>query len=395
MVLVQPSVHLPFDQRFHVTEADVRARRGIKWRRYGPDVLAAWVADMDFAPAPTVAAALHAAVTAGDVGYPREDRDTGVPDALAARASARWGWTLDPALVRVVGDVMRGIELALLATTRPGDGVVVTTPVYPPFLHVIPGLGRRLVEVPLTPEWRLDADRLRAAVVAGGARAVLLCHPHNPTGRSFDEGELAAVAASAAEHDLIVVSDEIHADLTFAPVRHVPFASLDAGTAQRTVTVTSASKAFNLAGMRCALVVSGDEAVHAALPKGTALAHEAVGSLGVAATLAAWSPEGDEWLAALHEVLAANARHAVERLTAEVPGLHVHVPQATYLLWLDCRGLGLGDDPAHHLLKHGKVALGQGPDFGDPGHGFARLNVATAPELLDRILDRIVAAVAR
>jgi cystathionine beta-lyase len=379
---------------FHAVDLDALRRRfGMKWSHYGPDVLPAWVADMDFPAAPAVRAAVAAAAARGELGYPPSAPDSGVPAAFAARCRARWGWEPDPALVLLVPNVVLGLLACVEAFSGAGDAVVVTTPAYPPFFAVIERAGRVVAASPLLPGGRVDGDDLAAVMRATRARVVLLCAPHNPTGHVLAREELALITGLAAEHDAIVLSDEIHADLTYDGAVHVPTAALGPDAAARTVTLASASKAFNLAGMGCAVAVAGTAALHQRLARATWALGHAVGVLGIVATLAAWGPDGDEWLAACRAVLDANRRHLAARVSADLPGVTMRLPDATYMAWLDCRGLELGADPAAWFLEHAKVALSSGPAFGPPGAGFARLNFATPPALLDAIIDRLAAAV--
>jgi cystathionine beta-lyase len=372
----------------------LQARRGAKWSRYGPGVLPAWVADMDFPLAPPVREALLAAVARDDLGYPAEGARSGVPEVFAARAAARWGWQIEPASVLVLPDVMRGVQLCLECFTQPGDRVVVTTPIYPPFLKVVEGMGRVVAESALTPDQQIDLTGMAALFAQQRPRLVLLCNPHNPTGRVLSAAELSGIADLAITYGALLVSDEIHADLVFEG-HHVPVASLGPEVAATTVTLSSASKAFNVAGLRCAVAVTGRRELREAMETATAHLHEPVGTLGVEATLAAWTPDGDGWLRALLAVLDENRRHVARRIAAEAPSVGYRVPEATYLAWLDCRSLGLGPNPASWFLKEARVALSPGPDFGVRGEGFARLNFATSPRLLDLVLDRVVEAVHR
>lgn len=389
-----PDLPEPFEG---LDPARLRARRGVKWARYAdrPEVLAAWVADMDFPIAPAIARALHDAIAQHDLGYPAEGARSGVPEAFCRRYEARFGWAPPPDRVHVIPDVMHGVELAIRATTRPGDAVLVTTPVYPPFLKVVPGTDRVLAECELREGWRLDADRLREVAGASHPSAILLCNPHNPTGRVLTPVELAAVAEVAAEHDATIISDEIHADLVYEGTHHLPIAALGAEVEARSLTLNSASKAFNVAGLRCAVLAAGSDEHHRRITATVGDRHEPVGSLGVTATLAAWTPEGDEWLAQCMAVLDANRRRVVERVVADLPGVATHLPEATYLLWLDCRAAALGADPARWFLREAGVALSAGQEFGHPGEGFVRLNAATSPAILDEILDRMASALQR
>jgi cystathionine beta-lyase len=353
---------------------------------------------MDFPTPPPVAHALHRFVDAGDLGYP--DWRDGPPLArpFAQRMAERYGWDADPTKVRLVCDVIQGVEIVLDTITRPGDGVVVHTPCYPPFLAALQRLGRPLVPIPARdgPEgWAFDLDRLASALDAEPAtrrvRALLLCNPQNPTGRVFTSRELAGLADLAERHDLVVISDEIHADLTWEPHTHVPFASLHPAIAARTVTLTSATKAFNLAGIRCAVLHAGPPEVRAAID-GAGHHLGVVSVLGVEATRAAWQ-DGDPWLAAVRAVLDRNRRLLADLLAERLPGVRWHVPEATYLAWLDCRALELPDAPARWFRRFG-VELSPGEDFGPGGAGFARLNVATSRVVLTEVVDRLAAGVA-
>lgn len=376
-------------QVFTVELEQLRRRTSWKWGRYGPDVLPAWVAEMDAEAAPVIRERLAELVAASDFGYPPYGPRSGIGEAFAKRAETLWGWLLDPTLVHVLPNVMTGVAHAIRAFTQPGDPVVVTTPIYPPFLAVVPLCGRRLVEVPLTDAGRLDLEGVRRAFATERARMLLLCHPHNPSGHVLARSELAAISDIILEHRAWLVSDEIHAELTYAPRVHLPAAALTPELAARTVTLNSSSKTFNLPGLRCAVAVTGTGEAHAHLGAEAEMTLHTVGSFGIAATLAAWSPGGDEWLAACLAELSANRDHLVGRVAADLPGVLCREPEATYLAWLDCRATPLGDDPARFFRREAYVALGPGGDFGTPGLGHVRLNFATSRPVLDTVIDRM------
>ena len=371
----------------------LRARRSAKWTTYPADVLPAFVAEMDFALAPPIRARLAEAVEASDTGYPSPGP---LGEAFAGFAAARFAWEVAPARVRAAPDVMTAVTELLRALTAPGDGVVVNPPIYPPFLSVTAELGRRVVEAPLRSSeggFELDLDALEAAF-ADGARAYLLCHPHNPTGRSFRREELEVVASLSLRHGVVVISDEIHAPLTLPGATHVPYLSLGEA-ASRGVAVAGASKAWNLAGLKCALIVSASEEMDARLEDGlSAHLRYHVGHLGVLASVAAFE-RGGAWLDALLAQLDRNRASLATLLRSALPGVVYVPPQAGYLAWLDCRGLDLGEDPAAVFLEHGRVALSPGPSFGGQGRGFARLNFATSPALLAEAVERMAAAARR
>ncbi|MFI0811907.1 MalY/PatB family protein [Streptomyces echinatus] len=368
-------------------------RPGVKWNRAAPGVLAAWIAEMDFPPAPAVREALLRCAQE-DLGYPAWDgRPEEIPlrTAFAERMRECHGWVLDPNHVREFTDINQGLQAVLAVATRPGDGVAVHTPAYPPFLATVTGMERRLRPVPYVRRdgaWVFDAGRLEGELADGGCRVLLLVNPHNPTGRVLRRDELETLAELACRHDLLVISDEIHADLVHRSHRHVPFASLSPEVAARTVTLTSATKAFNVPGVRCAVAHVGAAEVRAALASPTHLYGEP-NTFGVAATLAAWR-EGDSWLAQLRRVLERNA----ELVRAELPdGVGYTVPEGSFLAWLDCRSLDLPTDPATFFLEKARVLLNDGRSFGPGGEGFVRLNFGTSPALLREILGRMRDAV--
>jgi cystathionine beta-lyase len=362
----------------------LRARRSAKWRRYPPDVLPAWVAYMDSALAPAIGAAPAAAVAGGDTGYAEAGE---LPQAFARFAAARWGWSVDPEATVLVADIMSGAGELLRALTAPGDRVVVNPPVYPPFFRIVRELGRELAEAPLGAGGRLDLDRLEAAF-ADGARAHLLCNPHNPTGTVFTREELEAVARLAARYDVLVISDEVHAPMTLPGATHTPFLALGGEAAAHGLALVSASKAWNVPGLKCALVVAGSAEARAGLARLPEHVRFHAGHFGVLAAIAAYDG-GRDWLDALVAHLDAQRTRVVDLVAAELPGVRVAPPQAGYLAWLDCRELGLGDDPSTVFLERGRVALSPGPTFGAEGTGFARLNFGTSGALLEEAVRRI------
>jgi cystathionine beta-lyase len=360
--------------------AGIRRRGGAQWESH-PAQFSAWVADMDFPVAPAITAALRDAVDRNEFGYPNwGGPHAGTPASrlFAPRMSERYGWEPDPGRVLDLADVLQGVRATVFHCSQPGDGVVLHLPAYHPFLHTIDEMDRRLVPVHFDPaERRFDYDRLDAELAGSGARIWILCHPQNPLGYVFDRAELERIADIAERHDLIVISDEIHADLMMPGGVHVPFESLGPEVSARTVTVTSSSKAFNLAGLRWAVLHAGYEPMQAAL---SALPGHYLGApnlMAVAATVAAWT-EGDEWLQAVIEVVDENRLAMSGLLDEHLPGTAYVPPSATYLAWVDCSGLGLGDDPAETFRERG-VELSPGPQFGAGGAGHVRINLATSP----------------
>ena len=372
----------------------LRERQSVKWRMYEPDVLPMFVAEMDCALAPPVAAALAEAVGRGDTGYAWPGR---LPGAFAGFAGRRFRWRVDPDDVRVVPDVMRGIVEVLRVLTGPGDGVVVHTPAYPPFFSFLAHAERRVVQCPMAPDgggrYTIDLDALERAF-AGGARAYLLCNPHNPTGAVYGRDELLAVAGLADRYRVRVLVDEIHAPLTYPAVPFTPFLTLAdvAPAAAGAVVFHSASKAWNLPGLKAAVTVSGP-AAREDLARMPLEVQFGTGLFGVLASVAAFEA-GEPWLDALLRDLDGNRRLLADLLRERLPGVRYRMPDATYLAWLDCRELCLGDDPSQRFLERGRVALNAGPTFGPPGHGFVRFNLATSAELITEGVRRMAGALA-
>ena len=366
-----------------------RHRTSVKWTTYPPDVLPAWVAEMDSRPCPAVVDAVGAALARGDVGY---TNIRPYAEAMSSFAADRWDWVVEPGRFLSVPDVMIGVLEALRAATGPGDAVVVSTPVYDSFFGFIEGYGRRVVTAPLTGEGRLDEnalDRAFADSTSGGRRAAyLLCNPQNPTGTVHTRAELTTLAALAATHGVQVVSDEIHAPLVLDDEPFTPYLSVPGGG--RGIAVLSASKAWNLAGLKCALLLGGEEAgdVVKAIPEVATHGASHVGAIAHAAALR----DGRDWLDRLRAELRTNRDRAADRLATELPGCRFRSGAATYFAWLDLRGAGFGDEPASRIRDRSRVALSRGLGFGEAGRGFARLNLATAPKNLELVLDGIVSA---
>jgi cystathionine beta-lyase len=409
----------------------LRGKAGLKWHAAGPDTIAAWVADMDFRIPPPVREALAAMIAGGDLGYPEWLHDA-VPlrEAFADRMAQRYGWSPAPGEVREFSDIIQALQAVLHVSTAPGDAVAMHLPAYPPFLETLAAMNRRLAEIPIersAHSWEFDPERFARDAEASGARTLILVNPHNPTGRSFSRAELEQVAAVAESRDLLVISDEVHADLTYPQHVHIPFASISAGTAARTVTITSATKAFNLAGIRCAVAHVGSPSIRRAFAAMPPLMFGAASVPGVTATLAAWR-DGGEWLSAVLDRLDEN-RWIIDKALRPL-GIGYLPPDATYMAWLDCRDLGLRRDPAEFFLDRAKVRLSSGPEFvrfrgiasagqwagdvmcageqapGDRiapqmqagraiGEGFVRLNFATSGSVLTEICDRMSAALDR
>lgn len=367
----------------------LRERQSAKYQVFAADVIPAWVAEMDFPMAPPIAAALHAAIDRSDTGYRSA---IGLADALVEFAEQEWGWSIPASRVVPVADVLTGVAESLVHLTQPGDGVVVTPPVYTPFFTTIRDVARRtVVDVPLTRlgdgTYEFDVAALDAAFARPDVTAFVMSNPHNPTGTVPTRETLAAIARSAAAHDVLVVSDEIHGPLVLPGAEHVPFMSVADDDANAVILV-SASKAWNLPGLKCAQLVGTARTAPLLadrLPMETTMG---TGHLGVIAAVAAYR-DGRPWLEEVRTILDGNRRLLTDLLAEHLPRAGYVPPQASYLAWLDLRDYGLTEDPASVILERGRVAVNSGPTYGEGGDGHVRLNFATSPAMLDEIVRRI------
>lgn len=376
-----------------VSLEQLRQRKSEKWSTYPPDVLPAFVAEMDFALAPPVSDALHRAIDLGDCGYASIDE---LGSSFQGFAAERFNWNVDSRSVFAIPDIMAGVTESLRTLTAAGAGVVINPPVYPPFFEVIRAAGRDVVEVPLActdERWTIDFEALERAF-AGGAQAYLLCSPHNPVGRVWSADELTRIAELADAYGVAVISDEVHAPLTMPAIEHVPFLRIARGN-RRCVVLTSASKAWNIAGLKCALIVTGSEdvrtAVRARLKATPTETRWRIGHLGSLGNLAAFR-DGGVWLDELRAHLDGNRSLLTALLRQHIPGAHYIEPEASYLAWIDCSDLSLGPDPAAHFLARGRVALEAGYKFGKQGEQYVRLNMGTSSAILTEIVNRMAAA---
>jgi cysteine-S-conjugate beta-lyase len=371
---------------------DLRRRRSAKWQYYPADVLPAWVAEMDFPLAAPIARTLREAIDLSDTGYqwPAELRP-----ACADFARDSWGWMFDPTRVTVLPDVLDAISHCLAHLTAPGDGVVITPPVYTPFFHVVANAGRNVVEVPLIREsdgrYTLDETGLATAFARDDVTAFLMSHPHNPTGTVLTAEHLATVAGLVDRHGVAVISDEIHAPLVLPGATHVPYLVV-AGDDANAVSLLSASKAWNLAGLKAAQVVATARTATTVTDRIPLEATFTSGHFGVLAATSAYR-EGGPWLRTVVDVLDANRRLLGDLLAERLPLAGYVVPDASFLAWIDLGAYALGADPSAVLLDRGRVGLNAGPSFGTGGDGFVRLNFATSPAILAEIVDRMASVV--
>jgi len=367
----------------------LRSIQGMKWTKYPDDVIPAFVADMDFEPPQKVSQVLEEMVRLRDFGYRFVDIDRLIPSWLGWIESQH-GLELPEEHCTVFTSSIHALEAVMVLHTQPDDGVVLFSPVYHPFATAIAQAGRRLVDVPLRgSDWRIDVDRFRDSIDAR-TRVVLFCQPHNPTGHLFSPTEIRDFAEVAIEKDLLVISDEIWADLILDDIPHQPLGDYRNDLRERTVTIGSASKSFNLAGARCSVAHIGHPAIR---EKIDALPEHFLGqpsSFGAAATVAAWT-SGGTWLEATKEKLKENRDYVYDQFLDS--SVRMHRPEATYLAWLDFSETIIRENPSKHLLKNAKVALEPGSKFGSQSGSFARLNFATEPEILEQIVERVLSVI--
>ncbi|GAB3696908.1 aminotransferase class I/II-fold pyridoxal phosphate-dependent enzyme [Saccharopolyspora tripterygii] len=376
-----------------VTIEDLRARGSLKWTLHG-DAIGAFIAEMDFGTAPPVLEALHVGVDSLHLGYQPPRLFAELSQACADYQLAQHGWRVSPERVHAIPDVIRALTLTIEHFSAPGGKVILPTPAYMPFLKVPGGMGRELITVPMVVDQdrpALDLDALDAAFKAGGDLLVL-CNPHNPLGRVFTPEELTAVCEVVDRNGGRVFSDEINAPLVHPGHRHVPYASLSDTAAGHTITATSASKAWNLPGLKCAQLIISDEADAATLRSLGEHVTEGASNLGVIANTAAYV-SGRPWLEEVLDYLDGN-RHAVRSSLAEhLPEVGYRIPEGTYLAWLDFRALDLGDHPGEFFHEKAGVVLTDGPACGEEGRGHARLNFATPRPILEHIIATLAKAV--
>lgn len=359
------------------------------------DVLPLWVADMDFPVAPEIQEAIRTRAEHPIYGYPV--RQDGFYESLTGWAKRRYGWEIRREWICYSPGVVPAVNLAVLAFTRPGDKVVIQSPVYYPFGAAVLNNGRQLVDNPLWlkgDRYLMDLDDLERKVDSR-TKLLILCSPHNPVGRVWTREELEALADLCARKNLIVVSDEIHGDIVMPGNRHTCFAAISEDAAARSLTCLAVSKTFNLAGLCTANVVIPDRCLRDGFS--TAVGNLGLGTsnvFGIAAQEAAYS-KGEPWLEELIRYVEGNYRRLKEALEGGIPGIRVLPLEGTYLAWVDCRALGMTDPDLNDFFLHkAKVWLDDGPMFGPGGRGFQRFNLACPRATLDAALERILAAFA-
>lgn len=361
-----------------------------------PDALPMWVADMDFAAPPAVVKALHQRVEHGVFGYtfPSDSYREAICDWMEKRHN----WSIQQEWIQFCPGVVPALSLIVDAFTEPGDQVVIQTPVYPPFYSVVQDHGRELVHNPLLRsedgDYSMDFEDLEESFSAGKVKMLILCSPHNPVGRVWSRAELERLASLCQQYNVLVVSDEIHADLVFEPGAHTPFAALSEDAAERSIICTAPSKTFNIAGLNTANIIISNAQLRSKFRK--ILNRYAIGSItpmGAAATEAAYR-EGGQWLDELLVYIRGNMELVANYAQEHLPELKVVIPEATYLLWIDFRGMGMShEDLNRFLVQEAKLGLNSGGAFGKEGEGFMRMNLACTRATVQEALSRLHKAV--
>ncbi|MGO2004577.1 MalY/PatB family protein [Arthrobacter rhombi] len=372
-----------------LSEPKLRQAGSRKWTTY-PEAIGAFIAEMDFGTAPQVQAALQKPVGTAALGYVPVTAVEDMTLACSDWLESAYGWNVPAADIRPISDVLAGIVLAITHFSAPGSAVVLPTPAHMPFLKIPASLNRRVIQVPMTFDgnnWKLDLEGIDAAFAAGGG-LLIFCNPHNPIGKVYSRSEMLELAEIVEKHGVRVCSDEIHAPLVFSSSRHIPYASISAAAAGHTITLTSATKAWNMSGLKCAQIIFSNTADQETWSSVSFMAEHGVGHLGILATTAAYR-EGKPWLDEVLTYLDRNRRLLAELLAEQLPGVRYSAPEGTYLAWLDCRELELGDHPAEFFLEKAAVACSDGATFGDNGAGHLRFNLAMPTPLLERAVRQM------
>ena len=369
--------------------SELRKRKSVKWRQFPSDILPLPVAEMDFPIAEEIKVALRDMIDRSDTGYLGPFPE--MFEAFKNFSSTRWGWSPDVAQMRFATDVGVGTVEVIRTLISPGDRVVLNSPVYDNMWRWVAEVKAELVDVPLIEngmEYSLDFEGIERAYKAG-AKVHILCNPHNPVGAIFSKSELARIADLAKQYGVVVISDEIHAALTYPGNTFVPFLSVSDAAREVGICVTSASKAFNLAGLKCAMIITEVEALKDrinSMPISVAFRASLFGA--VAATAAFDRSTG--WLAGVLKTLDGNRKLIKDLIDAKIPAIGYRIPDFGYLAWLDLANLGLGEDPTKAIYEKGKLAINSGSFYGPKHAQFARLNFGTSAENIEEAFNRIL-----
>lgn len=373
--------------------ADLQTHRSEKWRGFTNDILPLPVAEMDFPVAEPIRQILSEMVAVSDLGYLGPIPELGT--SFAGFAKRRWNWSVNPQYLRAATDVGVAVVELLRVFTKPGDKVLFSSPIYQNFYTWMRETKVEMVDVPLNVDpsasdgtgWSHDWAGIEAAY-KDGIIVHLLCSPHNPLGKVYTREDLLRITALAKRYNVIVISDEIHAPLTFKDAEYIPFLSISEDAAAIGVAVSAASKGWNIAGLKCAIIISQSEKMHEKLNELPPALHYRASLLGAFATVAAFE-KGEAWLDEALDILDQNRKLIANLISSRVPAIGYHLPQASYLAWLDMSKLNLGEDPGLALIERAKVAFNSGHIYGPLGKDYVRLNFATSPAIITEAIERI------
>lgn len=375
---------------------DRQSSDSVKWNYYDPDVLPMWVADMDFKSPEPVLKALHERIDHAIFGYTEfSTRRTALMrelhEAIMDKMLQQYGWRILPEDILLLPGVVSGFNLACHTILCPDEAIFIQTPVYPPILHAAQttGFASREMELTLAPDgsYSVDWDLFNRSLTSE-TRLFLLCNPHNPVGKVFNETELLQMANACIRRGIYICSDEIHCDLVFSGQQHRPIASLDPEIAQNSITLMAPSKTYNLAGLHCSFAIIQNPGLRKKFEESTKGLLSDVNLLGLHGACAAFK-YGQEWLDEVLVYLEGNRDFLVDYIYENIPEIKVWKPQGTYLAWLDCRQAGIGIKASEHFLKYGRVGFNEGASFGRGGEGFVRFNFGCPRSMVEDGLHRI------
>jgi cystathionine beta-lyase len=371
-----------------LTLAELRKRKSVKWRHFPSDVLPLPVAEMDFPTAPKIKAALTDMVERSDTGYLGPFPE--LFDAFAHFSAKRWGWQVDTKQMRIATDVGVGIVEIMRVLIKPGEKVMLNSPVYENIWRWISEVHATTVDTPLSEEnlsYKLDLAAIEKEY-QNGVKVHILCNPHNPVGAVFSKNQLSELADLAKKYQVVILSDEIHAPLTYDAKTYTPFLNVSQNAKEVGITITSASKSFNLAGLKCAVIITESTKLQERINVMPPAVTWRASLFGAVASTAAYA-ESVDWLDGLLITLDQNRKLVEKLIASKAPAIKYRIPDFGYLAWLDLSALGLGEDPAAAILEKGKLAVNGGVLYGPKHKSFVRLNFGTSPEIITEAFDRL------
>jgi len=371
-----------------LTLAELRKRKSVKWRHFPSDVLPLPVAEMDFPTAPKIKAALTDMVERSDTGYLGPFPE--LFDAFANFSAKRWGWQVDTKQMRIATDVGVGIVEIMRVLIKPGEKVMLNSPVYENIWRWISEVHATTVDIPLSEEnlsYKLDLAAIEKEY-QNGVKVHILCNPHNPVGAVFSKNQLSELADLAKKYQVVILSDEIHAPLTYDAKTYTPFLNVSQNAKEVGIAITSASKSFNLAGLKCAVIITESTKLQERINVMPPAVTWRASLFGAVASTAAYA-ESVDWLDGLLITLDQNRKLVEKLIASKAPVIKYRIPDFGYLAWLDLSALALGEDPAAVILEKGKLAVNGGVLYGPKHKSFVRLNFGTSPEIITEAFDRL------